>query len=533
MLFNNDDAFYSDYSARVAEIKGIDEAGIRDAVRAAFNSVFRLVAFDVDGTLTPEDSPEIDEEMARLAGRLMERGVEVALITGRGRSASRTAAERIIEIGRIEKARFSRLSVITHNGLYLLETPPGATRLLSRELTLTEGLALEEARRAVEDRLVAGDLHKLVEERTPNHEDLGALRVELADGADPVAALAALEGLQLSSDFRCTSGRYGSRNTIDISPTDKGHALDRLAELRGIDPAMILRVGDRGAEGGNDYAMLDSPAGFSVRSVSKSPVGCWPVLGEDLELLAGVEATSALVAGVLLFPPLSTAPQDPTNLVQDLLRVEGLAQTRARKEALATSTRLRLRAAAYAAEQREGVFSADLLRLDDLYDPWSGAVRLRDWELPEIPEDGIAQEVFELPRHDLDADHEPICTWSTWSDTGMLLRGPKYYVGLCNPAAQLGELVDNHLTFIAKGVQLVDHLEGVTFSVVGWKLPSVSSTTHAMRCSRRSSRASKRRIRPGRVTHTITWFSSLERTRRFFSTLTPLGRPRAARLPPS
>src|SRR5690606_7820170 len=142
---------------------------------------------------------------------------------------------------------------------------------------------------------------------------------------------------------------------------------------------MILRVGDRGAVGENDYTMLASPAGFSVGSCSADADGCWPVLSSDGEPITGIKATAALLDHVLLFAPLSVAPEDCRQVLHDLLLVERGSQRRAREASLHVASRLRSRAAKFCIDDGPYTPPLDDIRAEDLFDPWSGGVRLRDW----------------------------------------------------------------------------------------------------------------------------------------------------------
>src|SRR6266567_2132937 len=70
---------------------------VHDAIKSAFMRVYRAVAFDIDGTLTKANGDQIDPHMAHVVGRLLRRGVPVILISGRGRTWSRKAAQEIKE----------------------------------------------------------------------------------------------------------------------------------------------------------------------------------------------------------------------------------------------------------------------------------------------------------------------------------------------------------------------------------------------------------------------------------------------------
>jgi hydroxymethylpyrimidine pyrophosphatase-like HAD family hydrolase len=467
---NNAPSFYEAYASRVAELKGLEPSGeLTDRLSAAFNSVYRLVALDIDGTLTVDTKPDIDPAAAVLVAALLRQGVEVLLVTGRGRDATRRAAKELSERGDISGNLLSRLSALTNNGVVLLESAPGGD-MLQRETSLHPGFGLDEAREAVD--LALGELDIRHDTRphalTSDGEGTrGALRIELRSDDDQVRALEALTNEELSG-IKLTTGRYGATPTIDLTSVDKAEAIARVADRRGIDPDMILRIGDRGADPENDWTMLNSAAGFTVGSFSMSDEGCWPVLRDDGEQLFGTDATRALIDGVLLFPPLSIAPEDPTGVLNDLLRVQEISEGRARQELRTFEQRMTVRATLSAGTVRT-VARARTLHAADFFDPRSGGVRLRDWELESVAD--AATELFELPSIQLPPpEEEPAQSWSMWTDTGVLLRGPEYYRGVIDHDATFESVAAPHAEFLSRGSDLIQQMTSRGFSLVDWKI---------------------------------------------------------------
>ena len=469
MYANRPDDFYERYAAALEGHKQTSTPGLDRRLSDAYNSVYRLVAFDIDGTLTSPTSPEITDDSARLIGSLVSRGVEVVLVTGRGRSATRAAADDIVLRAGVQRRHFQRLSAITSNGLYLLESGPEED-LLGRETQLHEGLDLAFVSKAARNALDSQNITYSLQEH-PSTTDIGrgAVRIDLESEADQTRAVEAVTAATSGETVVISTGRYATTHTIDLTSTDKAEAISTLAVQRGIDDTMILRVGDRGDTGENDWAMLASPAGFTVGSCSQDDTGCWPVLDEEFQLLRGLDATRALLDGVLLFAPLSLAPEDPAQVLQDLLRVEGLLRRRARSARLEVTKRLQLAASRYSAEPEVSPSNALIPELSDLFDPWSGAVRLRDWELTNIPPQ--ARALFEMPSHEVPPpQEEPVHSWSMWTDTGLLLRGPRYYVGLTDKRMTFGDVADAHAEFLMAGADLLRYLGAQPFSLLNWKI---------------------------------------------------------------
>lgn len=467
MFANRTPDFYREYAQAAAAAKSVKPEEILEPLKSAFNAVYRLVALDIDGTLTSDESADVHPELASYLGGLLGRGVSVVLVTGRKRTATRRAAEAIRKAAGVPNRSLARLSALSSNGLYLLESAPDG-ELLARETSLAGGLDLAETERLVRDALYVESIkHTVIPDPIPDNVGAGALRVELADPRSAEAACAALRSAEFGAPVEISTGQYATTVTIDITPTNKAKAIAALADRRGIEREMILRIGDRGATGENDFPMLASSAGFSVGSCSSNPQGCWPVLGPDFRPLIGVEATATLLENVLLFAPLNTLPKDSHPAVRDLLDAERELQRQARAAGLAIAERLRQRAQTFATEERLQTPQLDRIQADDLFDPWSGGVRLRDWERPDVPDEAVG--LFALSTHDPSLTELPTDSWSMWTDTCLLLRGPKYYAGLVDNTTTFDEFARDHSGFLESAQRTLDVLAD-TFTVVRWKL---------------------------------------------------------------
>jgi hypothetical protein len=453
------------YAARIGEAKGIDGAEVHGAFSSGVRTVYRVVAFDVDGTLTLAGETTLDPETVGQIARLLDRAVPVTLVTGRGRSAARDAVSELQAISGLRKDELVRLSVVTHNGLRLLETPPGGDPL-ERDLQLCEPLDVEAAEQDV--------LRLLAEQNLPApplSREPGALRLEFGDEQTMRAALAALELLASDETF-VSGGLYGHRWMVDVSPTTKALALDAVARRRGVAPDRILRIGDQGQEDGNDYYLLDSPAGWSVGGLSASPTGCWPVLDQDLNQLVGAAATKRLLSDLLLFAPLTTLPEDEQETLDGLLQFERRAQRRADREAITARSRLRLRIGALLAEQEDRRVDHANLQIRDIYDTHSGAVRFREWELDEKPLRVLLNKQFGAEAHGARSPDPPEMPWCMYTDTALILRGPHYYWEETHPGDEraIGTFITAAASFLETASDSLDSLGPEHFSFGRFKL---------------------------------------------------------------
>lgn len=125
----HDQDFLARYAAVCVKQKALEGAEpdrinqLHKTVEAAFSQVYRAVALDIDGTLTPSGSAKIDPQAARSVGHLLRRGVYVFLVTGRGVGSSLEAAAQIRSIAGLSDWQARRLSCIILNGVRRLFTP--------------------------------------------------------------------------------------------------------------------------------------------------------------------------------------------------------------------------------------------------------------------------------------------------------------------------------------------------------------------------------------------------------------------------
>jgi phosphoribosylpyrophosphate synthetase len=225
-------------------------------------------------------------------------------------------------------------------------------------------------------------------------------------------------------------GSYKRSSCLDLSWTNKKLALEHFAGLLGVSPDKILRIGDQGQEGGNDFDLLDCDSGFSVESLNKNPITCHPVLAMNMRTqLKGWQATDRLLTLVLLFPPLSIVPKEPAPCFDALRHFERLALARSRRETDMVTQRLRVRFR-YLVPQTESGTDYYRLTIGDIYDELSGGVKFRDWELDSLHEKHAALKLFDvhLLRYKQSGRERP--RWCMYTDTAVLMRGPNYYTGL-------------------------------------------------------------------------------------------------------
>jgi hydroxymethylpyrimidine pyrophosphatase-like HAD family hydrolase len=478
--WSEDPIWFENYARRVMELKRPDvltesvPTYIVKSIRSTFRRVYRAVAFDIDGTLTDGDSSHVRKEMSSVVGDLLERGVPVILVTGRGRTSARQAASEIRLHSGLSDWYMRRLQCITHNGVFLLQTPvenPSAFLELEETIQSTP-FDVDLIHRKLEEEIENESLRAAIMAITKEPK---SIRLMLAVSQDLNAVERCIRRLikGMANENRplyLSRGSYEGNTCLDVSATNKMIGLIRAAASIGVEPARIARIGDQGNEGGNDFDLLNCDSGFSVKEFSQKPTVCLPVLSEDLtKSLKGARATRRLLDLLLLFPSLSISPDPLEVRVRNHRKFEHLALVRSRQETDTVTQRLRVRLR-YLLPDVKGFVDPHTVKIGDIYDMRSGAVILREWELDDLPQDHIGLRLFDIQLAPITSKAPPENSWSMYSDTGILLRGPNYYFSLAAIEKTISNYVSITSRFVKNAKEVIEKLLSEDVDLTRYKI---------------------------------------------------------------
>lgn len=436
------------YAKQVLELKKIDYnkkevQSLKKSLKSTFNTVFKAVAFDVDGTLTEVNSSNIEIEMSNVIANLLTKGIHVILISGRGRGSMRDAVKQIIKHTNISFAYLKRLSCIAHNGVFWLRTTGIKGKILDKEKLLIENeisdiKLLEDEIRNKNENLYDLWLNEKIKISCEPEDIPFLLRInvnkELFENDNIIIK-------ELRSDISeilkekeskgekifLTEATYAGNYLFNISNTNKINALKKFSEEVGIEILEILRIGDQGHREGNDYDLLNSRCGFSVNLISKDKKKCFPIIKPNGKLaLKGVEATRELLKQLHIFPPFSLKPKDLDDHLTSLYKFEELASIRARKEGFLLLQQLKIRLHRLL-DGKDKNFNFGSLAFSDIFDK-SGGIVLRDWEIYNLNDNFT--DFFNIKRGFSDINVNKNLKWAVHTDTKVLLRGENYYWGM-------------------------------------------------------------------------------------------------------
>lgn len=337
------DSWLKDYAIKSKKVKGFDDSQINTAKKSldrAFRTIYRAVAFDIDGTLTNHGKVNIRPEMITIISDLIKKGVHIILVTGRGRTSTFEVANQIRKGIDLSSWYFRRLRCVTHNGLLVMSTPSSDPKNFLGEIQFI-AKPIPNINNLYEDISKIGSLMQIGKEfkvtKEPSSEP-HSIRIVFPNSVsvDNIEShISKILPKYSRNDIKLTQthGTYGVKRSIDISTTTKKRALKEVAIQLGIKIDQILRIGDQGKIGGNDYDLLNNYCGFSVDEISSNPDTCHPVFENDFsKRLTGAEATERLLSQVMLFPPLSLEPPPIERRIKDLYAFERIAVIRAREE---------------------------------------------------------------------------------------------------------------------------------------------------------------------------------------------------------
>lgn len=458
---------YKLYAKKVLVAKGhrkptrIAIGNMNKRICLALARPYHAVAFDIDGTLTERGVLEIEPIVIPSIWKIIQKNVTVILITGRGRGSARKSAaslrKSLLEYNsNLSGFIFRRLHCITHNGAFLLSsTTELDTDFLKHETLLGKRSdfleALAERFRCQFEQTFDDEVEisrepcgiRIKPKRIPFTKTLTMLEL----GKKVFAKLP----LEWTKELRVVRGIYGNSEVMEITLVDKGQALQEVGDLLGISGKAILRVGDQGEAGFNDYELLKSCSGFCVGRISKNLKGCFPVLAkDDMSFVEGPRGTVELLEKVTLIPAISLKSPDPKLYLPRLLRFEKLAYGRARIEAArwASSFGSRLK-------RFKGVESLYLSGNGEsherIVDKYSGSIRFKEWEWASIDEDHPLKRLFSTKKK-VRVDHgfSRGLYYCMLTDTSRILRGPFYYYALAFDGKEryLQEYLDDCVEFV-------------------------------------------------------------------------------------
>lgn len=300
------------YVNKIIEVKGIKEPIettiklTKSRLKNAVDRVYDAIALDIDGTLTNKNDGQISSEIFDKIRELLNKGVYIILITGREKNEVEPIIKNILEIEKEPNQRsldslcWSYLLTIIGHGCSLLVPKLTENLEFSCEYLLTpdDSHIKELYQLLCKDFGVKMEIEKPV----PCGVRLRLKNDYFHEKDEIIQKLKKWcvehEEKFITRGFHLIKSMHKKGEIFQISIADKGYALNTLYSKYGFHDVPILRIGDQGQEGGNDYSLLDSSYGFSVNEYSTIPSRCFPVVNRREQIIEGPKATLTILNSI-------------------------------------------------------------------------------------------------------------------------------------------------------------------------------------------------------------------------------------------
>jgi len=465
-----------EYAKAVLEAKGLpinsrSSLIVGGILEECFETEYHALALDVVGTITEPESIQMTPELLKTISEIVLKGVYVIFVTGSGRTTVKSIFDQLLPSIRGHESFFRRLYAISGNGCLLTTIDPQG-KLIEKRIVKPLREFLGESS--------YDELIRKLGERFKSEFiiDQKACSVRLISKQENLPEEITIE---IESWFKLDcqdlyekglniiSGQWGAKKTFEISEADKDHSLCWFYTEYDFIDVPILRIGDQGQEGANDFFFLDSQDGFSVGTFSKRMNRCFPVYNSDEKrLLQGVEGAEYLLRHLNW----SSSLRIPSFQVRDL---EPVYHDTAEQLLVDAQTIFQEFAQSWSGMAKDKLPPQDIEKCAQsgfatLYDHRSGAIRFSDAEWAKLGASRM-KSYFDERDDPESTDGSLRLLRSMYSDTGRLLRGPRYYLGLIdlsiNEKSKI--LMDEHDRLVE--ITINDVTKGdVQLSFKDWKL---------------------------------------------------------------
>ena len=416
----------------------------------SYERTYHAVALDIDGTIKKGKEDNIPTNVLEIIAKVIKLGAYVLFVTGSGKSTVEKTLNQVKSVLPRSQYLYRKVYAIDGNGcrLFFIDKFGGIKyrSILEPIKKKIKESEYEDLLNDIKDNL--GNYFeiqekecgiRLISNSTVSDDDLRKYIYSWHKNADQ-------EYGQLG--INVVSSRWGNKATFDISNADKDHALSWFyTEFDFID-VPILRIGDQGKENGNDFTFLDSPYGFSVGTLSSKLTKCFPIYdSKNNKIYKGMDGTRFLLSSLKWGPRLTIPSSLVLEFASEYNHTCDMLRTRTEHNSQDMlrlwSTRAKL------------FFPVDVIKasreteFNNLFDHKSGGIRLSDneWQsLEDIPDDSaiLADFFSEKDEKISEGGKYPGLIRSLYTDTGIILRGPRYYIGLSEkPSKEQIEIVLN------------------------------------------------------------------------------------------
>lgn len=396
--------------------------------KKSLNQKYNAICFDIDGTLTEQNSTRIDSRVLPNLANLLKKHIPIVFITGRGETGLndlvRDIAYDLKEQYGVTNKQLLRMYALTNDGARFFMTSKNSNILFDISKYISTSKQLEELKKIdakIHEMLTNKKLDKYCKITYSKDLKDGTvinIRVALQTNQKDIIELISNSINELIQSEKCdglnlTLGIHEGIPILQIGTAQKSIAIQMAERIIGIPKDSMLRVGDCGNKDGNDYSMLNCPQGFSVDKISGEKNCCFPIISDGDEIIKGVDATLLLLNKAKLLPTICLEHATEAEYTKEYSKVEKAMSLGKNKTIIAFNKIINDKF-----EVIDGI--------DALYDHSSGSVKLPMYEWIAIDDNN------ELKKFWSKQNDNALC-YSMYDNENLLLRGPEvYYYFLAN-----------------------------------------------------------------------------------------------------
>lgn len=395
---------------------------------------YNAVCFDIDGTLTINNSKIIDDRAINMIIDLLAKKVPIVFITGRGETGlndlKNDVYDRICNSEKITDNDLKRIYVLINDGARLFYSNNTTQReflnesvYISTKEELNQLLIISSLVKEIKEDSPYGNCFMITYSRDLKNNNIINIRMvfntnndkiinSIFDGVNDYIANKGFNGIYL------TRGIYENKSVIQIGTATKDKAIERAEKIIGVPKNSMMRIGDCGDTMGNDYSMLNCNQGYSVDKTCESINSCFPVFDNNGNIINGVEATLQLIKNAKILPTVCLEKAEKQNYKRQFAEVE-------RNIVLGRQKLLK---------RYNDIINSnftDCNTIDDLFDRFSGSIKIPMYEMELLNDNPLKELWLTL----IDENQ----SYSIRDDENYLLRGSDtYYYFMSNRISKNG-----------------------------------------------------------------------------------------------
>ncbi len=251
-----------------------------DNYKKSLQQKYNAVCFDIDGTLTENNSTKIDSRVLPILANMLKKHIPVVFITGRGETGLNDLLSDIIydlknKYGVTEK-QLLKMYALTNDGARIFMTSDGSEKLfnISEYISSKEDfIKLEELNKKtiyLLNTFILNEHCKITYSIDSKTNAIINIRIMILNdnvefNNEIIRIINSLIRDSQNSNLNLTIGMHNGKQVLQIGTATKNKAIQIAERMIGIPQNSMLRIGDCGDQFGNDYSMLNCPQGFTLK----------------------------------------------------------------------------------------------------------------------------------------------------------------------------------------------------------------------------------------------------------------------------